>query len=156
MSRGDGDDMERARTATTSDLLRAPDAASADEEELAAIREELAETRALLDRIVRAVDQLTRSREGAGSLGRRRESSDRARPESRCRSSAKERQLPTRDYSSASAPGSDLPSMAAIRAPVAERDENGGERNVQLVHARNPRPSPDVGTGADYQLTPSC
>jgi len=35
-------------------------------------------------------------------------------------------------------------------------DDHGGERNVQLVQARNPRPSPDVGTGADYQLTPSC
>lgn len=53
--------------------------------------------------------------------------------------------------------------MAAIRAPVEERDEKpnagddqGGERDVELVQARNPRPSPDVGTGADYQLTPSC
>jgi hypothetical protein len=53
--------------------------------------------------------------------------------------------------------------MAAIRAPVEERDEkpnagddHGGERDVQLVQARNPRPAPDVGTGADYQLTPSC
>ncbi len=70
---------------------------------------------------------------------------------------------PIRDYSGASAPGSDLPSMAAIRAPVEERDEklnagddHGGERDIQLVQARNPRPSPDVGTGADYQLTPSC
>ncbi len=67
---------------------------------------------------------------------------------------------PIRDYSGASAPGSDLPSMAAIRAPVEERDEklnagddHGGERDIQLVQARNPRPSPDVGTGADYQLT---
>jgi transcriptional regulator with XRE-family HTH domain len=58
---------------TTSDLLRAPDAASADEDELAAIREELAETRAMLDRVVRAVDQLTRSREGAGSRTASRE-----------------------------------------------------------------------------------
>ena len=53
--------------------------------------------------------------------------------------------------------------MAAIRAPVDECDEtpkagddHGGERDVQLVQARNPRSSPDVGTGADYQLTPSC
>jgi hypothetical protein len=53
--------------------------------------------------------------------------------------------------------------QAAIRAPVEERDEkpnagddHGGGRDVQLVQARNPRPSPDVGTGADYQLTPSC
>jgi hypothetical protein len=68
-----------------------------------------------------------------------------------------------RDYSSASAPDSDLPSMAAIRAPAEGRDEkpnasddHGGERDVQLVQARNLRPSPDVGTDADYQLTPSC
>jgi hypothetical protein len=53
--------------------------------------------------------------------------------------------------------------MAAIGAPVEERDEkpnasddHGGEGDVQLVQARNPRPSPDVGRGADYQLTPSC
>ena len=53
--------------------------------------------------------------------------------------------------------------MAAIRAPVEERDEkpnagddHSGERDVQLVQVRNPRPSPDVGTDADYQLTPSC
>ena len=70
---------------------------------------------------------------------------------------------PLRDYPSASAPGSDLPRVPAIDAPVEERDEkpnagddHGGERDVQLVQARNPRPSPDVGTGADYQLTPSC
>jgi hypothetical protein len=54
---------------TMSDLLHAPDATSADAVELAAIREELAETRELLDRIARAVDQLlARARDGAGSL----------------------------------------------------------------------------------------
>jgi transcriptional regulator with XRE-family HTH domain len=41
---------------TLSDLLRAPDAMSAHAAELAALREEPAETRQLMDRIARAVD----------------------------------------------------------------------------------------------------
>jgi hypothetical protein len=51
-----------------SDLVRAPDAISADAAELAALRDELAETRELLDRIARAVDRLAQPRKGAGSL----------------------------------------------------------------------------------------
>jgi len=43
---------------TMSDLVRAPDAISADAAEVAALRDELAETRELLDRIARAVDRL--------------------------------------------------------------------------------------------------
>jgi transcriptional regulator with XRE-family HTH domain len=58
---------------TISDLVRAPNAASADALEFAAIKEELAETRELLDRIARAVDRLAQSREGAGSLTASRE-----------------------------------------------------------------------------------
>lgn len=52
---------------TVSDLVRAPDAASAHAVELAALREELAETRALVDRVARTLDQLTRPRALAGS-----------------------------------------------------------------------------------------
>jgi transcriptional regulator with XRE-family HTH domain len=50
-----------------SDLVRDPDAISADAEAVAALREELAETRELLDRIVQALDRLARSQEGSGS-----------------------------------------------------------------------------------------
>jgi transcriptional regulator with XRE-family HTH domain len=50
-----------------SDLVREPDAISADAEAVAALREELAETRELLDRIAQALDRLARSRKGAGS-----------------------------------------------------------------------------------------
>lgn len=47
---------------TVSDLVRAPDAASAHAVELAALREELAETRAIVDRVARALEQLARAR----------------------------------------------------------------------------------------------
>ena len=52
---------------TVSDLVRAPDAATAQAVELAALREELAETRALVDRVARTLDQLARPRSAAGS-----------------------------------------------------------------------------------------
>ncbi len=52
---------------TVSDLVRAPDASSAHAVELAALREELAETRALVDRVARALEGLTRPRSLAGS-----------------------------------------------------------------------------------------
>ena len=42
---------------TVSDLVRAPDAATAHAAELAALREELAETRELVDRVARALEQ---------------------------------------------------------------------------------------------------
>ena len=53
---------------TVSDLVRAPDAATAQAVELAALREELAETRALVDRVARTLDQLARPRSAGGSL----------------------------------------------------------------------------------------
>ena len=43
---------------TVSDLVRAPDAHTTHGAELAALREELAETRQLVDRIARAVERL--------------------------------------------------------------------------------------------------
>ena len=43
---------------TVSDLVRAPDAQTTHGAELAALREELAETRQLVDRIARAVERL--------------------------------------------------------------------------------------------------
>jgi transcriptional regulator with XRE-family HTH domain len=43
---------------TVSDLVRASGAASAEAVELAALREELAETRELVDRVARAVERL--------------------------------------------------------------------------------------------------
>jgi transcriptional regulator with XRE-family HTH domain len=49
---------------TVSDLVRAPDHASAHAVELAALREELAETRELVDRVAQALAQLA----PAGSL----------------------------------------------------------------------------------------
>lgn len=52
---------------TVSDLVRAPDAASAHSVELAALREELAETRELVDRVARALEQLTQLRSDASS-----------------------------------------------------------------------------------------
>jgi transcriptional regulator with XRE-family HTH domain len=52
---------------TVSDLVRAPDAATAHAVELAALREELAETRALVDRVVRTLDQLAQPRLEASS-----------------------------------------------------------------------------------------
>lgn len=59
---------------TVSDLVRAPDAASAHAVELAALREELAETRALVDRVARTLDRLTRPRSAPGSASASRES----------------------------------------------------------------------------------
>ena len=59
---------------TVSDLVRAPDAATAHAVELAALREELAETRELVDRVARAVERLAPPRSGAGSLRVSRES----------------------------------------------------------------------------------
>lgn len=44
---------------TVSDLVRAPDAAAAHAVELAALREELAETRELVNRVARALERLT-------------------------------------------------------------------------------------------------
>jgi transcriptional regulator with XRE-family HTH domain len=45
---------------TMSDLVRSPDAATTHSVELAALREELAETRAIVDRVARTLDQLAR------------------------------------------------------------------------------------------------
>ena len=59
---------------TVSDLVRAPDAATAHAVELAALREELAETRALVDRVARALEQLARPRPASDSLRASRES----------------------------------------------------------------------------------
>jgi transcriptional regulator with XRE-family HTH domain len=47
---------------TVSDLVRSPDAASAHAVELAALREELAETRELVDRVARALERLVATR----------------------------------------------------------------------------------------------
>jgi transcriptional regulator with XRE-family HTH domain len=43
---------------TMSDLVRSPDATSAHERELTALRKELAETRDLVDRVARALERL--------------------------------------------------------------------------------------------------
>lgn len=59
---------------TVSDLVRAPDAVSGQAAELAALREELAETRQLVDRVARALERLARPRSSAGSLRASRES----------------------------------------------------------------------------------
>lgn len=59
---------------TVSDLVRAPDAATAHAVELAALREELAETRQLVDRVARTLELLSRSRFPAGSQRASRES----------------------------------------------------------------------------------
>ena len=52
---------------TVSDLVRAPDAATGHAVELAALREELAETRELVDRIARTLDRLAEPRSAASS-----------------------------------------------------------------------------------------
>jgi transcriptional regulator with XRE-family HTH domain len=61
---------------TVSDLVRAPDTASAHAVELAALREELAETRVLVDRVARALERLAPPRScedsGPGSPGSER------------------------------------------------------------------------------------
>lgn len=59
---------------TVSDLVRAPDAATAHSVELAALRDELAETRELVDRVARTLEQLARAPSSAGSLQATRES----------------------------------------------------------------------------------
>jgi transcriptional regulator with XRE-family HTH domain len=59
---------------TVSDLVRAPDAATAHAVELAALREELAETRELVDRIARTLDQLAQPRLEASSRSALQES----------------------------------------------------------------------------------
>ena len=59
---------------TVSDLVRAPDAATAHAVELAALREELAETRELVNRVARTLDQLARPRSEPGSLSTSRDS----------------------------------------------------------------------------------
>jgi transcriptional regulator with XRE-family HTH domain len=59
---------------TVSDLVRAPDAATAHSVELAALRDELAETRELVDRVARTLEQLARSPSSEGSLQATRES----------------------------------------------------------------------------------
>jgi transcriptional regulator with XRE-family HTH domain len=53
---------------TVSDLVRAPDAATAHAVELAALREELAETRELVDRVALALERLAPARSDSGSL----------------------------------------------------------------------------------------
>lgn len=59
---------------TVSDLVRAPNAATAHAVELAALREDLAETRELVDRVTQTLDQLARTRPGADSQSVSRES----------------------------------------------------------------------------------
>ena len=59
---------------TVSDLVRSPDAATAHAVELAALREELAETRELVNRVARTLDQLARPRSAPGSLSTSRDS----------------------------------------------------------------------------------
>ena len=58
---------------TVSDLVRTPDAGSSYAVELAALREELAETRALVDRVARALERLARPRSAEGSRPASRE-----------------------------------------------------------------------------------
>lgn len=52
---------------TVSDLVRAPHAVTGQAAELAALREELAETRELVDRVARALERLSRPRTATGS-----------------------------------------------------------------------------------------
>jgi transcriptional regulator with XRE-family HTH domain len=59
---------------TVSDLVRAPDAATGHAAELAALREELAETRQLVDRVARALERLARPRSVVGSAQASRDS----------------------------------------------------------------------------------
>lgn len=59
---------------TISDLVRSQDAVTAHAAELAALREELAETRELVDRVARTLERLARSRSAGGSLQTSRES----------------------------------------------------------------------------------
>jgi transcriptional regulator with XRE-family HTH domain len=59
---------------TVSDLVRTPDAQTTHGAELAALREELAETREIVDRIARALERLGSSRTNATSASVSRES----------------------------------------------------------------------------------
>lgn len=52
---------------TVSDLVRTPDAMTTHSAELAALREELAETRQIVDRIARALERLGQTRPGSVS-----------------------------------------------------------------------------------------
>ena len=52
---------------TVSDLVRAPDAVTAHAAELAALREELAETRELVDRVARTLERLAQPRSAGDS-----------------------------------------------------------------------------------------
>ena len=59
---------------TVSDLVRAPDASTAHAVELAALREELAETRELVNRIARTLEGLARPRSAPGFVSTSRDS----------------------------------------------------------------------------------
>jgi transcriptional regulator with XRE-family HTH domain len=59
---------------TVSDLVRMPDAQTSHSAELAALREELAETRELVDRIARALERLSQTRPNTFSASASRES----------------------------------------------------------------------------------
>lgn len=59
---------------TVSDLVRSPDAQTTQGAELAALREELAETREIVDRIARALERLGQPRSNPASLSVSRES----------------------------------------------------------------------------------
>jgi transcriptional regulator with XRE-family HTH domain len=53
---------------TVSDLVRAPDIATAQAVDLAALRQELAETRELVDRVAQTLEQLAQTRSSADSV----------------------------------------------------------------------------------------
>lgn len=59
---------------TVSDLVRTPDAVTAHAAELAALREELAETRELVDRVAQALERMAPPRPGTSSLQASRKS----------------------------------------------------------------------------------
>jgi transcriptional regulator with XRE-family HTH domain len=59
---------------TVSDLVRTPDAQTTHAVELAALREELAETRELVDRVAQALERLAPARLPEGSQKARQES----------------------------------------------------------------------------------
>jgi transcriptional regulator with XRE-family HTH domain len=59
---------------TVSDLVRSPDAQTTHGAELAALREELAETRELVDRIARALERLGQTRSNPAPASASRES----------------------------------------------------------------------------------
>ena len=66
--------LARLTQTTVSDLVRAPDASTSHAVELAALREELAETRELVNRIARTLDGLARPRSVPGSVSTSRDS----------------------------------------------------------------------------------